>query len=118
MEKIASPPSDTPSVNNGEEKAQKTEFENVDIDTGERIQITPEQDRLITKKFDRHIIPWLFGLWLLAFIDRSNIGNAKIDGLAKDLGILKGTKFNIALAIFYVPYIIVDGILIIILFTS
>ncbi|KAM3068803.1 hypothetical protein ACMFMG_010971 [Clarireedia jacksonii] len=108
MEKTASPPSETPSVNNGDEKVQTAELENVDIDTAERIQITPEQDRLITKKFDRHIVPWLFGLWLLAFIDRSNIGNAKIDGLAKDLGILKGTKFNIALAIFYVPYIIVD----------
>ncbi|KAG4437289.1 hypothetical protein IFR05_007227 [Cadophora sp. M221] len=62
----------------------------------------------ITRKFDKHIIPWLFGLWLLAFIDRSNIGNAKIDGLAEDLNVLKGNKFNIALAIFYVPYIIVD----------
>ncbi|KAF5873965.1 putative mfs transporter protein [Botrytis fragariae] len=74
----------------------------------EEIQISKELDQLITKKFDRHIVPWLFGLWLLAFIDRSNIGNAKIDGLAADLGILTGTKFNIALAIFYVPYICVD----------
>lgn len=63
----------------------------------------------ITRKFDKHIIPWLFGLWLMAFIDRSNIGNAKIDGLAEDLNILEGNKFNIALAIFYVPYIIVDS---------
>lgn len=44
---------------------------------------------------------------LLAFIDRSNIGNAKIDGLVKDLG-LDGDKFNIALVVFYVPYICVD----------
>lgn len=45
---------------------------------------------------------------LLAFIDRSNIGNAKIDGLAADLGIATGTKFNIALLVFYIPYILVD----------
>lgn len=109
MEQSASPSSDTPSVNIGEDKLQTVELENEDIDTYERIQITPEQDRLITKKFDRHIVPWLFGLWLLAFIDRSNIGNAKIDGLAKDLGILNGTKFNVALTIFYIPYVIVDG---------
>lgn len=76
---------------------------------GEEIQISKDLDQLITKKFDRHIVPWLFGLWLLAFIDRSNIGNAKIDGLAADLDILTGTKFNIALAIFYVPYICVDS---------
>jgi hypothetical protein len=40
---------------------------------------------------------------LLAFIDRSNIGNAKIDGLIKDLD-LTGDRFNIALVVFYVPY--------------
>lgn len=51
-------------------------------------------DRAITRKFDAHLLPWLFGLWLLAFIDRSNIGNARIDGLARDLN-LTGDKFNI-----------------------
>ena len=40
---------------------------------------------------------------LFAFIDRSNIGNAKIDGLTEDLG-LTGNRFNIALVVFYVPY--------------
>lgn len=64
-------------------------------------------DKTLNQKFDRHILPWLFGMWLLAFIDRANIGNAKIDGLVKDLD-LTGNKFNIALAIFYVPYICVD----------
>ncbi|KAI9646177.1 hypothetical protein NHQ30_005617 [Ciborinia camelliae] len=99
----------TPSSEMRKEKAVSTELENLDTTSaGEEIQITKELDRLVTKKFDKHIVPWLFGLWLLAFIDRSNIGNAKIDGLAADLGILKGTKFNIALTIFYVPYICVD----------
>jgi hypothetical protein len=53
------------------------------------------------------VVPWLFGLWLLAFIDRSNIGNAKIDGLVTDLK-LNGNTFNIALAVFYVPYVKLD----------
>lgn len=44
----------------------------------------------------------------MAFIDRSNIGNARIDGLAADLDIATGTKFNIALLVFYIPYILVD----------
>lgn len=37
----------------------------------------------------------------------SNIGNAKIDGLVDDLH-LTGNKFNIALSVFYVPYICID----------
>ena len=69
-------------------------------------QIDPVVDRRVTRKFDLHILPWLFGIWLLAFIDRSNIGNAKIDGLTEDLK-LTGNKFNVALVVFYVPYIIV-----------
>lgn len=69
--------------------------------------IDPTLDRRLNRKFDLHVVPWLFGLWLLAFIDRANIGNAKIDGLASDLQ-LSGTKFNVVLAVFYVPYICVD----------
>jgi len=81
------------------EKTNTTWDDTVDID--------PELDRRISRKFDMHIVPFLFGLWLWAFIDRANIGNARIDGLATQLK-LDGTKFNIALAIFYVPYICVD----------
>lgn len=32
--------------------------------------IDPALDKRITRKFDYHVVPWLFGLWLLAFIDR------------------------------------------------
>lgn len=45
---------------------------------------------------------------LFAFIDRSNIGNARIDGLVEDLGIAEGTGYNLALLVFYIPYILVD----------
>ena len=69
--------------------------------------IDPVLDIRLTRKFDKHMLPWLFGIWLCAFIDRSNIGNAKIDGLDTDLK-LTSTKFNTALVVFYVPYILVD----------
>ncbi|KAF2653746.1 MFS general substrate transporter [Lophiostoma macrostomum CBS 122681] len=69
--------------------------------------IPPDLEKRILRKLDLHLMPWLFGLWLLAFIDRSNIGNAKIDGLTEDLH-LNANKFNIALAVFYVPYICYD----------
>lgn len=42
-------------------------------------------------------------LYLIAHIDRANIGNAKIEGLIEDLG-LTGSQYNIALAIFFFPY--------------
>jgi hypothetical protein len=87
-----------------EERAERLEATS---STYENVAIDPEVDKRLTRKFDRHVVPWLFGMWLLAFIDRSNIGNARIDGMATDLK-LDANKFNIALAVFYVPYIIID----------
>ena len=57
----------------------------------------PRLERAIARKFDRHLLPWLFGIWLLAFIDRSNIGNARIQGLAAELHLDVENRFNIAL---------------------
>ncbi|KAM7188819.1 putative transporter [Naviculisporaceae sp. PSN 640] len=68
-----------------------------------------EIDRRLNRKFDLHILPWLFGIWLFSFIDRSNIGNAKIAGLPEALSIPpQSTQFNLALLVFYIPYILVD----------
>ena len=77
-----------------DEKNQHQTFENIQFERTEVPDIDHALDRRITRKFDLHIVPWLFGLWLLAFIDRSNIGNARIDGLTQDLK-LDGNKFNI-----------------------
>ncbi|PSN64865.1 MFS transporter-like protein [Corynespora cassiicola Philippines] len=68
----------------------------------------PALDKRLNRKFDLHILPWLFGIWLFSFIDRSNIGNARIAGLPQDLNISTGTAFNVALLVFYIPYILVD----------
>ncbi|KXT09743.1 hypothetical protein AC579_9322 [Pseudocercospora musae] len=53
------------------------------------------------------LVPMLLVLYLIAFIDRANIGNAKIEGLEDSLN-LSGTQFNIALAVFFVPYTLVE----------
>lgn len=73
---------------------------------------TPEEySRTMTKrvllKLDLYILPPLAMLWLANFIDRSNIGNARIAGLERDTH-LHGTQFNTALAVFYVTYILVE----------
>ena len=78
------------------------------ITSNELVDLDPALDRAITRKFDKHIVPWLFGLWLFAFIDRSNIGNAKIDGLVTDLHLAAANKFNIALTVFYITYVLID----------
>ncbi|PQE10651.1 major facilitator superfamily transporter protein [Rutstroemia sp. NJR-2017a BBW] len=47
-------------------------------------------------------------LYLLAFLDRTNIGNAKIDGLQKDLHKMSTGRYNAALSIFFVSYSIFE----------
>ncbi|KAI5118773.1 hypothetical protein M0805_005654 [Coniferiporia weirii] len=59
----------------------------------------------VLMKFDIHVLPPLALLWLANFIDRTNVGNAKIAGLQTDIG-LHGNQFNTALAVFYVSYIL------------
>lgn len=54
-------------------------------------------------KLDLVVLPTITVLYLLAFIDRANIGNAKIEGLPDDLG-LTGSQFNICLTVFFIPY--------------
>ncbi|KAF4506765.1 hypothetical protein G6O67_006814 [Ophiocordyceps sinensis] len=61
----------------------------------------------IRLKMDWCLMPLLSLIYLLAFIDRSNIGNAKLAGLEKDLG-MGGYDYNTALSIFYISYILFE----------
>lgn len=60
--------------------------------------------RLI-RKIDITLIPFLALLYLLSFLDRTNIGNARLDSLEEDLNIEGGLQYNDALAIFFPFYV-------------
>ncbi|KAI1333208.1 MFS general substrate transporter [Xylariaceae sp. FL0255] len=60
-------------------------------------------ERKLLWKLDLLLIPWLCLLYLLAFLDRTNIGNAKVAGLTKDLHLSTG-QYNLALSIFFISY--------------
>lgn len=57
----------------------------------------------LLRKMDLHIIPGITILFLLSFIDRGNIGNAKIEGLVTDLN-LHGNQWSMVLTVFYFTY--------------
>ncbi|KAI0343420.1 MFS general substrate transporter [Trametopsis cervina] len=63
-----------------------------------------EADRKLMRKVDLRILPVLTFLYLLSFLDRSNIGNAKIDGLTTDIHV-SGPAYNTALAIYFIAYV-------------
>ncbi|KAA1097483.1 hypothetical protein PGT21_008460 [Puccinia graminis f. sp. tritici] len=59
----------------------------------------------LIRKVDLHVLPGLSLLWLACFIDRTNIGNAKVGGMDHSLG-LHGKQYNVGLAVFYITYIL------------
>jgi hypothetical protein len=50
-------------------------------------------EKKILRKMDLRLIPMLALLYLLSFLDRGNIGNAKIEGLTEDLN-MTGAQYN------------------------
>lgn len=89
----------------------------VDLETCEEIpdlppdpdaHLTPEEraqiDRKLVWKLDLILIPWLMLTYLLTFLDRVNIGNAKIAGLQKDLQNMSSSKYNLCLTVYFISY--------------
>ncbi|KAF7450584.1 MFS-1 domain containing protein [Pyrenophora tritici-repentis] len=65
----------------------------------------PTAERRLLRKLDLRILPMLWLLYLVNFIDRANIGNAKIQGMESALA-LKKQRFNIAVWVFNLGYLV------------
>ncbi|ODV79148.1 putative high-affinity nicotinic acid transporter [Suhomyces tanzawaensis NRRL Y-17324] len=66
-------------------------------------------DKKLMWKIDACVIPPFCLLYFLSFLDRVNISNANVYGLSEDLG-LTGNQYNIALTVFFVPYVFFEVI--------
>ncbi|KAI1484015.1 MFS general substrate transporter [Daldinia eschscholtzii] len=64
-------------------------------------------ERKLMTRVDWQLIPFLCILYLLAFLDRVNIANARSFRLVEDLH-LENHEYNTALTMFFVPYIIAE----------
>ena len=73
------------------------------------ITFDPQEEKRLRRKIDIYIIPTVFLLYLFAFIDRANIGNARLAGFEEDLGMdPESFDFSTVLSMFYVSYIIFE----------
>ncbi|KAL2378146.1 hypothetical protein RJZ90_006226 [Blastomyces dermatitidis] len=66
-----------------------------------------EAEKKVVWKCDLYVVPILSFLMCLGFLDRINIGNARLQGLERDLN-MSGHDFNIALFIFFIPYMVFE----------
>ncbi|KAF2157116.1 MFS general substrate transporter, partial [Myriangium duriaei CBS 260.36] len=74
-----------------------------DPDAGKTDAEKAAEDKRLLRKLDIRLIPWLSLLYLISFLDRTNIGNAKVAGMTKDLHLTNG-QYNATLSIFFVSY--------------
>lgn len=64
-------------------------------------------DKKILLKLDLVVLPVIAMLYLLVFIDRANIGNARVAGLQKELK-LSDLQYSTAVSVTYVLYIMAE----------
>ena len=61
----------------------------------------------LLRKVDARLLPFLIIMYLLNFLDRSNLAQARQGSLEVDLGMTK-TDFNLATSIFFVGYLLMQ----------
>jgi MFS family permease len=66
--------------------------------------VVPELEKSAMRKFDRYAMPHFSILILIAYLDRTNIGNAMVFGFEKDLN-LTGNQYGNLAMLFYVTYV-------------
>jgi hypothetical protein len=70
---------------------------------GNDVDFSNVDEKAVLRKMDLRLLPMLALLYLLSFLDRGNIGNAKIEGLSTDLK-LTGPEYNWCLTVFFFTY--------------
>ncbi|PIL24725.1 MFS general substrate transporter [Ganoderma sinense ZZ0214-1] len=71
------------------------------------IDVSGVDEKKLIRKLDWYLVPWLSLLYLLSFLDRTSIGNAKLYHMEKDLNI-SDKEYLIALTIFFFSYAIFE----------
>ncbi|KAJ3769986.1 major facilitator superfamily domain-containing protein [Lentinula raphanica] len=85
-------------------KSAEGSFDDVDRDGDTSDSVLDAQ---LVRRIDLRLLPILTLLYLLSFLDRTNIGNARIIGLATDLN-LSAPAYNTSLALYFVAYVIFE----------
>ncbi|GKT96356.1 MFS transporter [Colletotrichum tofieldiae] len=80
---------------------------NIDAEAAHSYAIDPTAEARLVRKQDLRVLPMVFLMYFFTFLDRTNLGNAKVAGIEADLGL--GTYgFNIGACLYYGIYFFAD----------
>jgi sugar phosphate permease len=68
------------------------------------LQFEAGEEKKLVRKIDLFLMPTIWLMYLMSYMDRTNIGNAKIAGMNDDLG-LSSSEYSMALVIFFISYV-------------
>ncbi|KAI0902624.1 MFS general substrate transporter [Annulohypoxylon nitens] len=91
----------------GSETEEGISSVSISMDSTETQGFDVRARRRLLRKIDIHILPVMCLICLLCFLDRANIGNARLDNLESDLHLV-GLQYNDCLAILFPFYIIAE----------
>ncbi|KYK58452.1 hypothetical protein DCS_05468 [Drechmeria coniospora] len=71
-------------------------------------RIDSAAERRLVRKLDLAIFPTFFVIYMMSFLDRINISNARIQGMEKELALDQGNRFNVVLFVYFISYILLE----------
>jgi hypothetical protein len=73
----------------------------------EYLPLSAKDDRILTTKIDLRVLPICGLIFLVCFLDRTNIANARLAGLQEGFH-MPSNGYNTALWIFYIPFVLAE----------
>ncbi|KAJ5914599.1 hypothetical protein N7504_003482 [Penicillium tannophilum] len=68
---------------------------------------SPEEEKALVRKIDLMLLPMIWVMYLLSYMDRTNIANAKVSGMEEDLN-LNSNEYSVALVVYFVGYVVFE----------
>ncbi|CAK7202151.1 hypothetical protein SEUCBS139899_004871 [Sporothrix eucalyptigena] len=67
----------------------------------------PAHKAKVLRKVDLRLIPMMMLLYLMAYLDKTNIGNAQIEGMTEDLHLF-GIRYNVVSSVFFITFVLCE----------
>ncbi|KAK7887727.1 hypothetical protein LTR67_009630 [Exophiala xenobiotica] len=78
-----------------------------DLREAAQLEIDHAAEKKLVRKVDRFVVPVVMIAYLLCFLDRVNIGNARLYGLEEDLN-MSSAQYQAAVAVLFVTYVLIE----------